>query len=102
MNNNAIIIISRILIVVVIIIIISITFINIIKVMIMIFSNYLMRLSMICVILEILRKSKPMVVLSFIQNNCYFKTRFPRSMSSSRLHHLVPRQIQDMKSCLVI
>lgn len=67
----------------------------------MIFSNYLLRLSMICKILEILRKSKPMVVLLFIQNNCYFKTRFPRSMSSSRLHHLVPRQIQDMKSCLV-
>ena len=68
-----------------------------IMMMIMIFSNYLIRLSIICKILEI----QPMVVLLFIQNNCYFKTRFPRSMSSSRLHHLVPRQIQDMKSCLV-
>ena len=54
-------------------------------------------LSMICIILQIIGKPNVVIVLLFIQNNWYYKSCLPRSMSSSRLYLYVPQQFQEYK-----
>ena len=54
-------------------------------------------LNMICIILQIIGKPNVIIVLLFIQNNWYYKSCLPRSMSSSRLYLYVPQQFQEYK-----
>ena len=54
-------------------------------------------LSMICIILQIIEKPNVVIVLLFIQNNWYYKSCLPRSMSSSHLYLYVPQQFQEYK-----